>query len=403
MDEKELLMQVAAAALQTAEAAHSEDKHRVWYRPKFVEMAGSVLAAVFLQRVQYWDSKHNGEPFYKFNAPSPDNEEYAEGDSWQEELCFTRREFDGARAKVATKIKQGTSRAEAFAWCTEDGKLQSPDHLIVYWTSNNLTYYQLNRILFKGYLLRVYSELPDVQIVHYLGMLTGDIPYRMHDSDIPNGKHKSAILQGMDHLRILQGMDISAITYSIEIPSKIPLRDSSKIPAEIPPTSSGESDHPDDQPGDPESDVCAGEETADPTTSPDVDDEIQKFILPEIKKLQFPPDLQAKLLSRGYDYALGVARAAQKGRDPGALARHLMDNGGPPDEQLEWAQKAIELRTLDPALIDSAEKLDDPDGDEAWMDEQGLTTEQREAFKRLREWSGSIHARLQFEQGESVS
>lgn len=154
----------------------------------------------------------------------------------------------------------------------------------------------------------------------------------------------------------------------------------------------------------PVDDVRAGEQSTDPTAPPDVDDdEIKKFIMPEIQKLQFPPDLQVELLSRGCDYALAVAWAAQKGDNPGGLARHLMDNGGPPGELLEWAQKAIQLHTLDPALIDSAENLDDVGGDDAWMNEHELTPEQREHFKQLRQWSGSLHARHQFESEASVS
>lgn len=100
----------------------------------------------------------------------------------------------------------------------------------------------------------------------------------------------------------------------------------------------------------------AGELTADPTTPPpdDDDDEVKNLILPEVKKLQFPQNLQVKLLARGYDYALATAKAAQNGKNPGGLARHMMNNGGPPVELIEWARKAIELRTLDQAAIDNA-------------------------------------------------
>ena len=91
-----------------------------------------------------------------------------------------------------------------------------------------------------------------------------------------------------------------------------------------------------------------------PTSQDDVDDEILKLIQPEIQKLLLPQSDQAALLALGPVQALAIAWSAQGDhvRNPGGLAKHLMGNGGPPDEQIARAQAAVELRTLDGDQID---------------------------------------------------
>ena len=92
----------------------------------------------------------------------------------------------------------------------------------------------------------------------------------------------------------------------------------------------------------------------DPAVGADVDDAILKLIQPEIQKLLLPQSDQAALLALGPVQALAIAWSAQGDhvRNPGGLAKHLMGNGGPPDEQIARAQAAVELRTLDGDQID---------------------------------------------------
>lgn len=87
--------------------------------------------------------------------------------------------------------------------------------------------------------------------------------------------------------------------------------------------------------------------------SGDDGDEIWALIEPEIRKLHLNPARKEALKNRGPVQALAIAWAAQKGHTPGGLAVSLMDTGGPPDDQLERAEAAVKLKTLNPRTLDS--------------------------------------------------
>ena len=65
------------------------------YRKELREIAGSVVATIFLGQLLYW-AKRKGNGFYKFKTPSENNPYYKKGDSWCEELGFSLKELDGA-------------------------------------------------------------------------------------------------------------------------------------------------------------------------------------------------------------------------------------------------------------------------------------------------------------------
>jgi len=113
----------------------ADDKSLVIYRPKLNQITGSVLGTIFLQQVLYWWKKSGGKPFYKFNGAC-EHELYKPGDSWQEELGFSRSELETARKSVALKRKKGEELGEA---------------LVYYWNDiNRKTWYSVNEELLES-------------------------------------------------------------------------------------------------------------------------------------------------------------------------------------------------------------------------------------------------------------
>ncbi len=84
------------------------DKNVISFRPELKGFFKSTNAAILLQQIIYWSDKNDGS-FYKFVEPC-DHDKYKVGDSWCEELYFSRKEFVNAMAKlkeydlVSTKI-----------------------------------------------------------------------------------------------------------------------------------------------------------------------------------------------------------------------------------------------------------------------------------------------------------
>ena len=78
----------------------AKDKEVIIYRKELNSITGSVTATILLQQLIYWNSKSNNKPFYKFIEPC-NNEKYKAGDSWCEELGFSKKEFTGAYTKLS--------------------------------------------------------------------------------------------------------------------------------------------------------------------------------------------------------------------------------------------------------------------------------------------------------------
>jgi hypothetical protein len=89
----------------------------------------SVTGAILLRAVIDW-YKTKGSHFYKFKEPC-NHSLYVEGDSWCEELGFTKHEFDGAIKEIGQKLKKGTKK--------------NPNVFVWYWIDmDRLTHYQVN-------------------------------------------------------------------------------------------------------------------------------------------------------------------------------------------------------------------------------------------------------------------
>jgi hypothetical protein len=138
-----------------------EDRRRVTYRPEFAKLTGSVTAAILLQQIIHWCKSSRGD-FYKFAAPCS-HDKYKPGDSWQEELAFSRSELTTALKKIGTKIVKGVSKSQALSVSTAefnaDGSLtkECATKLVVYWTdSDRITRYRLNVALLGNALKQHY-------------------------------------------------------------------------------------------------------------------------------------------------------------------------------------------------------------------------------------------------------
>ena len=110
----------------------ANDKRLILYRPEWRAFTGSVLSTILLQQILYWWDKMGRKPFYKFKEPCG-NKLYTEGDSWIEELGFSRTEFDTALKKIGVKVS------------AKNPPNPKSNHLVEYWTDiNRVTYYTIN-------------------------------------------------------------------------------------------------------------------------------------------------------------------------------------------------------------------------------------------------------------------
>lgn len=110
------------------------------YFPELNAITGSVTASLLMCQLEYWFDKKGNKPFYKFLGPCED-EHYHAGDSWTEELGFTKAEFRTAFNKIGTVYKSKTTyRASSNPF---EGKL----YLSYYDRSKKLTYYMRNHTL----------------------------------------------------------------------------------------------------------------------------------------------------------------------------------------------------------------------------------------------------------------
>lgn len=136
----------------------SHDKNIKIYRPEFRKICGSVNAAILLHQMMYWGLDENGEAieFYKFKEPCK-HEAYKPGDSWCEELGFSREEFDNAINQIGFKKvrgwKEGRSKVKQVAQ-------KETDAFVIYYTDKaRFTWYRVNVALLGKVLKSLYLTL----------------------------------------------------------------------------------------------------------------------------------------------------------------------------------------------------------------------------------------------------
>ena len=115
----------------------SEDQSLITYRKSLNDITGHPMASIVLSQMLYWWNKKDKKPFYKFSAPC-EHKAYKDGDSWQEELGFSRKQFDTALERICFKKIKSKQRPNKYG-LTEDTAL------IVCWqTIDRMTYYKVN-------------------------------------------------------------------------------------------------------------------------------------------------------------------------------------------------------------------------------------------------------------------
>ncbi len=137
-----------------------DDKSLIIYRPRLNQITGSVLSTILLHQIIYWANKSQNL-FYKFMRPC-NHDLYKPGDSWEEELGFTRRELDGALKKIAAKYNPKKDSVPT-------------DSLVVFYTDiRRLTWYSVNWNSLNASLEGVFIR--NVQNEHYVNH-EADITY----------------------------------------------------------------------------------------------------------------------------------------------------------------------------------------------------------------------------------
>ncbi len=85
--------------------------HPTPYYAKLRPLAGSVTATILLVQLDYWFAKYP-DGFFKFVEPCG-HAAYKDGDSWTEELGFSKKEFSNAFSKIGIAYKSMTAFKEA--------------------------------------------------------------------------------------------------------------------------------------------------------------------------------------------------------------------------------------------------------------------------------------------------
>lgn len=153
------------------------DDRGLRYLPRLNPYTGSVNATIFLLRSVHWWNYVGRRPFWKFFGPCS-HALYRAGDSWQEDLGFTRAETESALEKVGSKVKQGTSRAEIL----EIGGIRST---LIYWTErDHRTYFEVNEIQLWQVVIQAYLYS---EIEHQLSNAT----FKQQSSDAENQQSTS--------------------------------------------------------------------------------------------------------------------------------------------------------------------------------------------------------------------
>ena len=124
----------------------AEDKSLISYRPKLNQTTHSVLSTILLQQILHWWRITHKQKFYKFFAPCT-HEKYKKGDSWSEELGFTKCEFTAAIKNIGFKLGKTAN------------KIKKEDAFVIYYRDNTgLTWYDINSDLLSKSLSRIYQE-----------------------------------------------------------------------------------------------------------------------------------------------------------------------------------------------------------------------------------------------------
>ena len=127
-------------------------RNNVPYIKELRQLSGSVTASILMQQLDYWFEKKPGG-FYKFLEPCENNELYKTGDSWTEELGFSKYEFKTAFEKIGVayksknEFKKAMEKGDPFQgkfYCCYVDKMK---YITVYYRNHELLDLELEKLL----------------------------------------------------------------------------------------------------------------------------------------------------------------------------------------------------------------------------------------------------------------
>lgn len=127
-------------------------RNNVPYIKELRQLSGSVTASILMQQLDYWFEKKPGG-FYKFLEPCENNEYYKKGDSWTEELGFSKSEFKTAFEKIGisykskNEFKKAMEKGDPFQgkfYCCYVDKMK---YITVYYRNHDLLDSELEKLL----------------------------------------------------------------------------------------------------------------------------------------------------------------------------------------------------------------------------------------------------------------
>nr|WP_307991503.1 hypothetical protein [uncultured Niameybacter sp.] len=148
---------------------------RLVYDPSLNKATGSVTATLLFLQLEHWFKVTKDKPFYKFLEPCEDPH-YRTGDSWTEELGFSKPEFRTAFSHIGKVYKSKKSYLES------KDKFEGKCYLSYYDRMKRVTYYMRNPEAVKNLLRKHESTLPSSRDKHSLQSLK---PYSINQTIQP--------------------------------------------------------------------------------------------------------------------------------------------------------------------------------------------------------------------------
>lgn len=156
----------------------ADDKQVVLLRPRWNTYTGGFLSSVVLQQIFYHWNNRGRRPFFKFLQPC-EHQKYRKGDSWEEELNISRKEFSTALKTIAFKRTEKTRKHQTA---------ESHQFPVEYWTDGDrVTHYTIHEENFRALLANIYAKKSDEQTadIEEKDDLNPQTGFRSEDTKIP--------------------------------------------------------------------------------------------------------------------------------------------------------------------------------------------------------------------------
>ncbi len=168
---------------------------KVRYFPGHNEFSGGVEETILLSQASYWWGIQGAAPYYKFLQPC-DHGLCVRGDSWTEELGFTRKVFMRARSSVGHKItpQEGDDDKWQEMFRAANKKFFKTFDLkdavfIIWWTKqDHRTWYAFNQELYLFCRMQIYAgDNPKSKLTAMVKELNPEMVFNSKISRIPIG------------------------------------------------------------------------------------------------------------------------------------------------------------------------------------------------------------------------